>query len=146
VKLIPFGYISTSSMCTDTVSMKNRRGRGLMDPEEVVRAAMKAHASLDMDQVMAYFSEDATLCPAIGYPTWSGSEAIREGLGVFFKRMTRCDIEIVNLAVAGTVVLTERIDHIVFDGKAHDASGMGAFEIAGDKITAWRDYFAPDIT
>jgi limonene-1,2-epoxide hydrolase len=55
--------------------------------------------------------------------------------------MTKCDIEIVNLAVAGNVVLTERIDHLVFNGKAVDPRGMGVFEVAGDKITAWRDYF-----
>ena len=56
--------------------------------------------------------------------------------------MTKCDIEIVNLSVAGNVVLTERIDRVVVNGQAHDALGMGALEVSGDKITAWRDYFA----
>jgi limonene-1,2-epoxide hydrolase len=116
-----------------------------MNPEEVVRAAMKAQSSLDLDQALAYFSDDATFCPAIGLPTYSGIEAIRECVKGYLKVMTRCDIEIVNLAVAGNVVLTERIDHVVFDGKAHDAPGMGAIEVSGDKITAWRDYFAPDM-
>jgi limonene-1,2-epoxide hydrolase len=46
-----------------------------------------------------------------------------------------------NLAVAGNVVVTERVDHFVFDGKTIHARVMGAFELAGDKITAWRDYF-----
>jgi limonene-1,2-epoxide hydrolase len=37
--------------------------------------------------------------------------------------------------------LTERVDHFVYDGKTIDARVMGAFEVSGDKITAWRDYF-----
>jgi limonene-1,2-epoxide hydrolase len=38
-------------------------------------------------------------------------------------------------------VLTERVDHVDFDGKRVDARVMGVFETVGDKIVAWRDYF-----
>ena len=112
-----------------------------MTPEEVVRAHLEAQASLDIDQMTAYLTDDATFMPAIGYPTWSGIEEIREGIEGFLKVMTKCDIEIVNLSVADNVVLTERIDHVSINGQSHDASGMGALEVSGDKITAWRDYF-----
>jgi len=112
-----------------------------MTPEEVVRAHLEAQASLDIDRMTAYLSEDATFMPAIGYPTWSGIDEIREGIEGFLKVMTKCDIEIVNLSVAGNVVLTERIDHVAINGQAHDAWGMGALEVRGDTITAWRDYF-----
>jgi limonene-1,2-epoxide hydrolase len=115
-----------------------------MNPEEVVRAHLEAQSSLDIDQMTAYFAADATFMPAIGYPTWSGIEEIRNGIESFLKIMTKCDIEIVHLAVAGNVVLTERIDHVVINGKAHDAWGMGAVEVSGDKVTAWRDYFPTD--
>jgi hypothetical protein len=37
----------------------------------------------------------------------------------------------------------ERVDHWVVDGKTIDTPVMGAFEVAGDKITAWREYFTP---
>ena len=43
-------------------------------------------------------------------------------------------------AYAG-VVLTERVDHLIWNGQQHDAPGMGTFEVKGDKITAHRDYF-----
>jgi limonene-1,2-epoxide hydrolase len=46
-----------------------------------------------------------------------------------------------NLAIAGNVVLTERVGHFVCEGKTIHARVMGAFEVTGDKITAWRDYF-----
>ena len=112
-----------------------------MTPEEVVRAHLEAQASLDVDPMTAYLTEDATFMPAIGYPTWSGIKEIREGIEGFLEVMTKCDIEIVNLSVAANVVLTERIDRVAINGQAHDAWGMGAFEVSGDKITAWRDYF-----
>ena len=115
-----------------------------MNPEEVVRASLQAQSSLDVDQATAYLAADATFCPAIGFPTYSGIEQIRGAIEGFFKIMTRCDIEIVHIAVAGNVVLTERIDHVVINGNGHDAWGMGAFEVSGDKITAWRDYFPSD--
>ena len=112
-----------------------------MNPEEVVRAHLATSSTLDIDQMMAYFTDDATFMPAIGLPTYSGIEEIRNANEDFLKLMTKCDIEIVNLAVAGNVVLTERIDHVIFNGQQHDVAGMGAFEVAGDKITAHRDYF-----
>ena len=112
-----------------------------MKPEDVVRAELRAWSSLDMDQIMAHFAEDATLLPGFGHPTYSGLEEIRHVIEGFLKVMTQCDIEIVNLAVTGNVVLTERVDRLIYNGKPLDAPGMGAFEVAGDQITAWRDYF-----
>jgi limonene-1,2-epoxide hydrolase len=38
-------------------------------------------------------------------------------------------------------VLTERVDHTHFQGQLFHARVMGAFEIDGDKIKAWRKYF-----
>jgi limonene-1,2-epoxide hydrolase len=55
--------------------------------------------------------------------------------------MTSCHLEILNIASAGDVVLTERTDHVNFDGQMVHARVMGAFEVSGDKIRAWRDYF-----
>ena len=112
-----------------------------MNPEEVVRAELAAWSSLDVDQIMASFAPDATWLPGFTFPTSSGYEAVRRAVEGFLSGMTRCDIEIVHLAVAGNVVLTERVDRLVIDGKSFDAPGMGTFEVTGDKITAWRDYF-----
>jgi limonene-1,2-epoxide hydrolase len=114
-----------------------------MNAEEVVRAEMDSWSSLDVDQIMSYFAPDATWLPGFGLPTWSGDDEIRRAVEGFVQDMTRAEIEIVNLAVTGNVVLTERVDRFIYKGAPIDAPGMGAFEIAGDKITAWRDYFAP---
>ena len=111
-----------------------------MTSEEVVRAELEAWSSLDIDQIMAHFADDATFLPSSAHPTYSGVEAIRRVNEGFLKILTKCDVEIVNLAVAGNVVLTERVDHLISSGKPNDLPVMGAFEVAGDKITAWREY------
>ena len=112
-----------------------------MTPEEVVRTQLAAFSSLDVDQIMMHFADDASFLPGFSFPTYSGLSEIREAMEGFVTVMTKCDIEIVNLAVAGNVVLTERVDRLIIDGTPVDAPGMGAFEVSGDRITAWRDYF-----
>jgi limonene-1,2-epoxide hydrolase len=112
-----------------------------VNAEEVVRAELEAWSSLDVDQIMAHFAPDATWLPGFGFPTSYGYEAIRRAVEGFVKAMTSCHNEIIHLAVTGNVVLTERVDHLIIDGKTLDAPGMGSFEVSGDKITAWRDYF-----
>jgi limonene-1,2-epoxide hydrolase len=118
-----------------------------MTPEEVVRRLIGAFESLDVDQIMAYFAEDATFLPGFSFPTFAGRREIRKAIEEFSKHMTKCDVEVVNLAVSGNVVLTERVDRFTYQsGKAVEAPGMGAFEVSGDTITAWRDYFVAEDT
>jgi limonene-1,2-epoxide hydrolase len=118
-----------------------------VNAEEVVRAECEAWSTLDIDQIMAYFAADAYWWPAFSFPKASGYEEVRRTIDGFLKAMTKCEFEIVNFAVAGNVVLTERVDHIVLvDVGEIAAAGMGVFEVTGDKITAWRDYFYPEVS
>jgi len=71
----------------------------------------------------------------------AGLTAIRKAVEGYLSRTASQHIEILNLAVAGNVVLTERLDHLQFNGERFDSRVMGAFEISGDKIAVWRDYF-----
>jgi limonene-1,2-epoxide hydrolase len=112
-----------------------------VNAEEVVQAELEAWSSLDVDQIMAYFAQEATWKPSLVHPTSSGFEEIRRVVEGFLKDMTWGDIEIVHLAVAGNVVLTEFVHRFIMSGKRRDDPGMGTFEVAGDKITAWRNYF-----
>jgi len=111
-----------------------------MTPEEVVRAELAAWDRLDVDGIMSFFAPDAVWDNVpIGPAT--GRDEIRQAVDAYVGRMTSADLEIVNVAVAGNVVLIERVDHFLFDGQKIDARVMGAFEITGDMISAWRDYF-----
>lgn len=92
----------------------------------------------------AYFT-DATVYENVGMSRTTG---IAEALAVArqFEAMTdggMLRVEMLKLAVAGASVLTERIDHMVHaDGRTlFSIPVMGIFEVDGDRITAWRDYF-----
>ena len=37
--------------------------------------------------------------------------------------------------------MTERVDVFNLDAKSIELPVMGAFEVSGDKLAAWRDYF-----
>jgi limonene-1,2-epoxide hydrolase len=64
-----------------------------------------------------------------------------QGIEQFTAPFERCPWEIVQIAAAGNVVLTERIDRFIGADKKVELPVMGAFEIRDGKIAAWRDYF-----
>ena len=111
-----------------------------MSPEDVVRAELAAWGHRDLDEIMSYFSTDA-VWENVPLGVARGHNEIRTTIRSYLAHLTQMNIDVLNLAVAGGIVLTERVDHFVWDGKSMDARCMGAFEVSGDKITAWRDYF-----
>ena len=111
-----------------------------MTPEEVVRAELAAWHRLDLDEILSYFAP-AAVWENVPIGAVSGRDEIRREAERWLGQTGSFDAEIVNVAVAGNVVLTERVDHTEFQGAQYHARVMGAFEIDGDKITAWRDYF-----
>ena len=46
-----------------------------------------------------------------------------------------------NTAVRGNLVFTERVDRFTMGGRKIDLPVAGVFEIRNGKIAAWRDYF-----
>lgn len=110
-----------------------------MDPEQVVLAELKAWEKRDVDEIVSYFSPDATWSDPNG--TFRGAAEIRKAVAEYVGRMERAEMEIVNIAVTGNVVLTERIDRFSYDGRKIAQPLMGAFEVADGKITAWCDYY-----
>jgi limonene-1,2-epoxide hydrolase len=112
-----------------------------MSAEEIVRAACGAWSSLDADEIMRYFAPDATWIAEPPQGPIAGYEAIRKAVEGYLGRMTMADLEILNLVATDDLVMTERVDHFMFDGKRLDAPVMTTFEVVGDKIVAWRDYF-----
>ncbi|GAB3003377.1 nuclear transport factor 2 family protein [Mycobacterium bourgelatii] len=110
-----------------------------MDPEQVVLAELKAWERRDVDEIVGYFSADATWSDPNG--TFRGSDEIRKAVEGYVARMEHAEMEVVNIAAAGNVVLTERVDRFVYDGRNIAQPLMGAFEVADGKITAWRDYY-----
>lgn len=111
-----------------------------MKPEGVVRAELNAWHGLDVDEIVSHFHPDG-VWDNVALGVHRGRGEIREAVEGYVRRMDSAELELLNIAVNGNVVLTERVDHFIYGGKKVSARCMGAFEVEDDKITAWRDYF-----
>jgi limonene-1,2-epoxide hydrolase len=112
----------------------------MADAEQVVREFCDAWSQGDLDRIMGYFADDAVYHNIPMDPV-VGTEAIRAFIEGFTAMVDRIEFEILHLAVDGNVVLTERVDTFVRPAGSVGLPVMGTFELDGDRITAWRDYF-----
>jgi limonene-1,2-epoxide hydrolase len=108
----------------------------------IIDGFMKAWNSLDLDAVMDHFTEDASYANVPMGPPNVGKAAIRGFIEGFLSDTTEINF-IVHQQVEGSdgVVMNERTDVLVMDGKRVELPVMGVFEFRGGKISAWRDYF-----
>ena len=109
-------------------------------PIDVVRRFCDAWARKDLDEIIAFFSDDAVyhnipLAPVVG------PEQIRATIEGFSGGVEEIEFVVDAIVADGGTVLTERHDVFTFRNGVIDLPVMGAFEVAGGKITAWRDYF-----
>ncbi|KHK03114.1 limonene-1,2-epoxide hydrolase family protein [Desulfovibrio sp. TomC] len=97
-----------------------------------------------MEDALTMLTEDV-LYDNIPFPTIIGRDGVRKfhvdfGFGNDF----RAEFKIVNIAAAGNIVLSERVDIFY-----HSSGGtitlpvMGTLTIENGMITVWRDYFDP---
>jgi limonene-1,2-epoxide hydrolase len=70
-----------------------------------------------------------------------GVDAAVDFVNGFFAMCDSMVIETTHLAVAGVVVLTERVDTFTVGESVAPLPVMGTFEVHNGRITAWRDYF-----
>jgi limonene-1,2-epoxide hydrolase len=91
-----------------------------------------------------YFTP-TTIWENVGMASTTGADealtimsSFEENLGIVTMR-----VDMLAIAAQGNKVLTERVDHLhKADGSiAMSVRVCGIFEVEGDKITAWRDYF-----
>lgn len=107
---------------------------------ELVRRFCAAFRSLDPDEVLEFFTDDAVYHNMPMRPV-QGKAAIRPVLEMFLKPAERVEFVVLNAAADGDVVLTERLDKFVMGGRDVELPVAGVFEIRDGKIAAWRDYF-----
>jgi len=112
-----------------------------MTPEQVVNAFCEALNNEGLEASLAYIAEGCVYQNMPFEPVY-GPEGVRATLAGFFEITGPVRIETLRQVAVGSLVMNERIDH--FDpprGRAFGLPVAGAFEVEGDKITAWRDYF-----
>jgi limonene-1,2-epoxide hydrolase len=108
--------------------------------ERIVREFCDAFGKHDAEALRPFFTDDVVyhnipMDPAVGL---DATIAFIEG---FFGMCEGMTIETTHLAVKDDVVLTERIDTFSIGDVEAALPVMGTFELRGDKISAWRDYF-----
>jgi limonene-1,2-epoxide hydrolase len=110
------------------------------EPIELVRRFCEDWSAGDYDALLEYFTDDAVYHNIPVDPV-VGRDAIRAMVGMFTAGVDRIEFEVRNIAAAGDVVLTERLDVFVTGDHRIELPVMGTFEVRGGKIAAWRDYF-----
>lgn len=111
-----------------------------MTPEEVVNAFCDA-LNEDLESSLKYIADDCVY-QNMPFPAVHGPEGVRSTLAGFFELTGPVRIETLKQVANGNLVLNERLDHFAPPtGKAFALPVAGAFQVEGDKITEWRDYF-----
>lgn len=110
------------------------------EPQEIIEEFLAAWSRLDLEELMAYFTDDAVYHNMPGPPS-TGIDAVRASIARFLKGWDKTEWKVLNLAANGNVVFAERVDITVAGGKHVDLPVVGVFEIQDGKIRAWRDYF-----
>lgn len=110
------------------------------DPDTIVREFCAAWERMDADELAGYFTEDGVYHNIPMAPA-EGRDAIRDLLVGMKSMISSIRFEIRQQVTNGNVVMNERTDHLVMGDKTVALPVVGVFELEGDKIRAWRDYF-----
>jgi limonene-1,2-epoxide hydrolase len=108
-----------------------------------VAAFVRAWERNDVDRIVDSFTDDALWYD--GYPAdpYRGREEIRAQLDRYSRHISDVQIEVLHEAATGNVVLQERIDRGLRDGKPFEVAAACVFHICDGRIAENRDYWNP---
>ena len=108
--------------------------------QEFVAAFIAAWPEGDATKLDCFFSEDAVYHNGPMEPI-EGRVAIQAALADFMGLGGHVGVDIAHIVADGPIVMTERVDHLIWAERTVSLPLMGIFEIHNGVITAWRDYF-----
>jgi limonene-1,2-epoxide hydrolase len=108
--------------------------------QATVASFIKAWEARNVDQIMTHFTADAVYHNIPMKPA-QGTEAIGKLIGKLVSPASEIRFQVLREVADGAIVMNERIDTFVIDGKTVSLPVMGVFEVQDGKIKAWRDYF-----
>ena len=109
--------------------------------EQVVRQFCDAVSKRDAELLRPMLADDVVY-QNVGMPATTGIEDVLANVQGQWQMFSGVyEFQMVNIASAGDIVLTERIDVVGAEGQSNPVPLMGAFEVRDGKITRWRDYF-----
>ena len=94
----------------------------------------------DLDAITDFFADDAVYHNIPVDPV-TGRDAIRSTIEGFTGGVDSIEFRVIHIVGSGSIVMTERVDVFNFPTTTIELPVMGTFEVSGDRITAWRDYF-----
>jgi len=101
-----------------------------------------AWAKKDVELIMSFFTPDAVYINVPIEPPNVGREMIRKTIDSFVGMAEAIEFRVHHQGESPKgVVLNERTDRFKIGGRWVEAGVVGVFELEGDKIKAWRDYF-----
>jgi len=110
-------------------------------PASLVTDFLKLLEAGDVDAACDLLAVDVTYIN-VSLPTIRGRERVRR---VFNRMMARksagFEVHFHRIAVDGPSVLTERTDVLIFGPVRVQIWVWGRFDVAGGRITVWKDYF-----
>ena len=110
-----------------------------MTPLQIVEKVYAAFAARDLEAVYALLADDVVYQNMAQAPV-HGKEALRR-MWSKFGNISHISSEILNTARNGNVVLNERLDHLVIEGREIRIPMSASFTIEKGKIVAWREYY-----
>lgn len=109
-------------------------------PIDIVKQFISCWNQRDFDTLMELLTEDIEY-HNIPMPMLNGKAAVRDFIAPF-EHVSAIDWVLHHVASNQQVVMTERTDTFIFaNGKALSLPVMGTFEVRGQLICKWRDYF-----
>ena len=111
-----------------------------MNAEGLVAEFIAAIERGDIDGALSYLAptceyDNVPISKAIGH------EEIKAILGMFVSPDSPTEFRIVRQVASGNLVMNERVDRLAIGGKTVELPVAGVWEVEGDKIVLWRDYF-----
>lgn len=110
-----------------------------MTPKQTIEAAFAAFGMLDLEAVYALV-DDGVVYQNMAQGPVHGLAGLRE-LWANFGAITYLRSEVLNMVADGEIVLAERLEHMVIDGREIAVPMAGAFRVRDGKITEWREYY-----
>lgn len=111
-------------------------------PTQIVSAfiAEWQNPNPDPAHLASYFTEDAVYHNIPASPV-VGPEAIAAVFQSFLAQVSPRGWEVLRQIADGNLVMNERIDRFAIGERIIELPVAGAFEVRGERICAWRDYF-----
>jgi len=108
---------------------------------EVVERFCEAWKHHNLDEIMAFFTDDAEYHNVPTGPGAKGTAAIKGVINTFWPMAKSIEFKVLRAAANGNTVMNERLDIFDLGGKKIELPVAGVFEVRGGKIALWRDYF-----